>query len=48
MTRMFLSSTDFFWRDLTQVPGLETAVAAALEDVLARGMRAVMTERFGG
>jgi tagaturonate reductase len=48
LTRMFLSSTDFFGRDLTQVPGLETAVATALKDVLARGMRAVMTERFGG
>lgn len=48
LTRMFLSSTDFFGQDLTQVPGLETAVATALEDVLARGMRTVMTERFGG
>lgn len=48
LTRMFLSSTDFFGQDLTQVPGLETAVATALKDVLARGMRAVMTERFGG
>ena len=45
---MFLSRTDFFGQDLTQVPGLETAVATALKDVLARGMRAVMTERFGG
>ena len=48
LTRMFLSSTDFFGQYLTQVPGLETAVATALEDVLARGMRTVMTERFGG
>ena len=48
LTRMFLSRTDFFGQDLTQVPGLETAVATALKDVLARGMRAVMTERFGG
>ncbi len=48
LTRMFLSNTGFFGQDLTQVPGLEAAVAAALEDVLARGMRNVMTERFGG
>lgn len=48
LTRMFLSNTGFFGQDLTQVPGLEAAVAAALEDVLARGMRAVMNERFGG
>lgn len=48
LTRMFLSNTGFFGQDLSQVPGLEAAVAAALEDVLARGMRNVMTERFGG
>lgn len=48
LTRMFLSNTGFFGQDLTQVPGLEAAVAAALEDVLARGMRNVMIERFGG
>ena len=48
LTRMFLSNTGFFGQDLTQVPGLEAAVAAALEDVLTRGMRSVMTERFGG
>ena len=45
---MFLSNTDFFGQDLTKVPGLEAEVADALEDVLARGMRTVMTERFGG
>ena len=48
LTRMFLSNTDFFGQDLTKVPGLEAEVADALEDVLARGMRTVMTERFGG
>jgi len=33
---------------LTQIPGLADSVAASLEDILARGMRTVMTERFGG
>ena len=48
MARMFLSNTAFFGQDLTQVPGLLDYVGQALEEILARGMRTVMTERFGG
>lgn len=48
LTKQFLSNEGFFGQDLTKVPGLEAYVAEALESVLARGARAVMTERFGG
>ena len=48
MAQMFLSNEAFFGQDLTKIPGLLDAVAGALEDILAKGMRAVMTERFGG
>ncbi len=48
LAQLFLSNEAFFGQDLTQVPGLWDYVAKALEDVLARGMRAVLTERFGG
>ena len=47
LVRMFLSSEAFFGQDLTQIPGLADYVAQALDDILARGMRTVMTERFG-
>lgn len=48
LTRLFLANEAFFGQDLTQIPGLADSVAASLEDILARGMRTVMTERFGG
>lgn len=48
MAQMFLSNEAFFGQDLTTIPGLLDAVGKALEEILARGMKAVMTERFGG
>ena len=48
MAKMFLSNEGFFGQDLTQIPGLLDTVAKALEEILAKGMRTVMTERFGG
>ena len=48
MVKLFLSNADFFGLDLTQVPGLYDYVVKALEDILDRGMRTVMNERFGG
>ena len=48
MARLFMSNESFFGQDLTQVPGLLDYVANALEAILERGMRTVMTERFGG
>ncbi len=44
--RAFLSCADFFGQDLTQIPGLEAYVAAALSDILEKGMNAVVRERF--
>ncbi len=48
MARMFLKNEGFFGQDLTEVPGLLEYVGNALEEILTRGMRSVMTERFGG
>ena len=48
LVRLVLSNTDFFGQDLTAIPGLEASVMQSLEDILARGMRAAMTDRFGG
>ena len=48
MAQLFLSNEGFFGQDLTQIPGLLEYVGKALEEILSRGMRAVMTERFGG
>ncbi|MDD5897988.1 MAG: tagaturonate reductase [Clostridia bacterium] len=48
MASLFLSNQAFFGRDLTAVPGLLAYVSGALEDILDRGMRVVMNERFGG
>ena len=45
--RAFLSNESFFGPDLCKVPGLIESVSASLEDILARGMRTVMTEKFG-
>lgn len=44
----FLACEAFFGQDLTKVPGLLTYVAEALEEILSRGMRDVMNDRFGG
>ena len=48
MAQLFLSNESFFGQDLTQIDGLLDYVGKALEDVLTKGMRAVMNERFGG
>ena len=48
MAQMFLSNEAFFGQDLTKIPGLLDSVATSLEDILKRGARTVMTERFGG
>ena len=45
--RAFLSNESFFGPDLCKVPGLIESVSASLEDILKRGMRTVMTEKFG-
>ena len=44
----FLSSEEFWGRDLTAVPGLEASVLASYKDILARGMKNVLNDRFGG
>lgn len=44
----FLSNEGFFGQDLTKIQGLEASVAESYLDILKRGMRAVMNERFGG
>ena len=48
LAKSFLSCETFFGQDLTQLPGLLDYVSDALEEILFRGMRAVMSERFGG
>ena len=48
MAQLFLSNEGFFGQDLTAVPGLLEYVGKALEEILTRGMRTVMSERFGG
>ncbi len=48
MVEAFLGNESFFGADLIKVPGIVESVTASLEDILARGMKAVMTERFGG
>lgn len=48
MVEAFLGNEGFFGADLIKVPGIVESVTASLEDILARGMKAVMTERFGG
>ncbi len=44
--KAFLSNEDFFGPDLCQVPGLIESVTASLEAIIAKGMRAVMEEKF--
>ena len=46
--KAFLSNETFFGPDLCKVPGLIDSVADSLTAILERGMRAVMTEKFGG
>ena len=48
LTQKFLSNTGFWGRDLTAEPGLEQAVALALADIRALGMRAALEKHFGG
>lgn len=48
MAEAFLGNESFFGSELIKVPGIVESVTASLEDILARGMKAVMTERFGG
>lgn len=43
----FLSNADFFGSELCKVPGLIDSVTASLEAIIAKGMRAVMEEKFG-
>lgn len=38
----FLSREDFFGQDMTQIPGLQTAVAGYLTDIRTNGMRAAL------
>lgn len=44
----FLSRDSFFGQNLTLVPGLEESVLSSYQAILSRGMRAVMSEKFGG
>ena len=46
--KAFLSNETFFGPDLCKVPRLIDSVTASLEAILDRGMKAVMTEKFGG
>ena len=43
----FLGNETFFGSELIKVPGLKESVTASYKDILARGMKAVMTEKFG-
>lgn len=42
----FLGNESFFGPDLIQVPGIVDSVAESFEDILNRGMRTVMAEKF--
>lgn len=48
LVREFIGNEAFFGAKLAKVPGLCESVTASLTDILTRGMKAVMTERFGG
>lgn len=48
LARSFLSSVDFFGRDLTATDGLLDCVSASLAEIIEKGMKRVMAERFGG
>ena len=42
----FLSNSDFFGQDLTQIEGLEDTVAAYLDEIAEKGMRKTMEDNF--
>lgn len=42
----FLSDEAFFGQDLTKLKGFEASVLQSYRDILAKGMRTAMTERF--
>ncbi len=44
----FLSFEEFWGQDLTSVAGLEESVLGSYRDILARGMKTVLNEKFGG
>lgn len=48
LTRAFISNETFFGPELKNVPGIIESVSSSLKDILSRGMKTVMTERFGG
>ena len=48
MVSAFLGNEAFLGAELIKVPGIVDSVAASLKAILAHGMRAVVTERFGG
>ena len=43
----FLSNEAFFGAELCKVPGLVESVGASLREILDKGMRTVMNEKFG-
>ena len=45
--KAFLSDETFFGPDLCKVPGLVESVGASLREILDKGMRTVMNEKFG-
>ncbi len=44
--KAFVSNETFFGPDLCKVPGLIESVTASLEEIIAKGVKAVMTEKF--
>ncbi|MBQ8654856.1 MAG: tagaturonate reductase [Clostridia bacterium] len=44
--KAFVSNEAFFGPDLCKVPGLIESVTASLEEIIAKGVKAVMTEKF--
>ena len=46
LAHAFLTDTENFGRDLTEIPGLEQAVVEALDDIAANGMKAAREKRF--
>ena len=46
--RAFLSNEAFFGQDLTQIPRLTDTVTGMYADILEKGMKAVVEERFPG
>ena len=46
--RAFLSDESFFGQDLTKIPCLADTVTDMLTEILEKGMKAVVDERFGG